>query len=190
MKKSKTTLSVRQQKFVDGILKGLTQEDAYVSAGYKATGNRARAAASRLLTNVNILLTIKEGRKKDDADVEVTRDRLIKEYAKIAFCNATQLFDAEGKIRNIHEMDEDVKAAIVGIEIVETFLKDGAARTTTKFKLETKKGALDSLSKIKGLFIDRHKVEFDSGTLKAILDGLPESLAFEVKAALMALVKK
>jgi phage terminase small subunit len=41
----------RHELFCQGLVKGLTQEAAYVSAGYRAN----RGGASRLATNVNIL---------------------------------------------------------------------------------------------------------------------------------------
>jgi phage terminase small subunit len=183
-------LTVQQQRFVDGILKGLTQEEAYVQAGYKSRGARARACSTRLLANVSVMLAIKEGRKADREDALVTRDRIIKEYAKIAFCDVVNIFDKDGNIKNIHDIDPDTRAAICAIDVVETPLDEWGFKTIRKYKLETKKGALDSLAKIKGMFVDRHQIDFNSETLRAILGGLPEELSIEVRAALLALVKK
>ncbi|MGJ0580703.1 terminase small subunit, partial [Xenorhabdus bovienii] len=48
-------LTKLQQKFALGILKGLSQIDAYKQAGYKAkTDESARASASEILTNLNV----------------------------------------------------------------------------------------------------------------------------------------
>ena len=45
-------LSVRYERFIQGILDGKTQADAYIQAGYSPRG--ARSSASKLLTNPNI----------------------------------------------------------------------------------------------------------------------------------------
>lgn len=184
---NKKALSARQERFVNGILKGLTQEQAYIEAGYKARG--ARANANRLLSNVVISDAIKEGQAADKHEVKDIRARIIAEYCKLAFCDIAVIFDENGNPKDIHDIDPDTRAAINAIDVVVTQLGD-SVKTTRKYKLETKKGALDSLAKIKGLFVDRHEINFNSETLKAILGGLPEAVAVEVRAALLALTKK
>lgn len=54
------TLTPQQQKFIDNLLSGMNQTDAYEQAGYKANGRTATASASRLLSNENIRHEIRE----------------------------------------------------------------------------------------------------------------------------------
>ena len=48
---------------------------------------------------------------------QVTADRVIAELAKLAFLDIRKAFDEEGKLKPIHEIDDDTAAAIAGLEV-------------------------------------------------------------------------
>jgi len=183
-------LTFKQQRFVDGLLMGLNQEDAYVQAGYKARGAAARVNASRLLARNDVSLALQERRKQDEDAVKAGRERILAEYQRLAFSDPVLMFNEDGTLKKIPDMPPEARACIAGFDVVQSFDAEGRPKTTHKIRLESKKGALDGLAKINGLFVDRHSLEFNPETLQAILGGLPEGVAVEVKAALMAIVKK
>ncbi len=46
--------NARRERFVQGVVKGISPGPAYTAAGYKATGNAAETAAARLFRNVQV----------------------------------------------------------------------------------------------------------------------------------------
>jgi len=46
--------SARHERFAQNIVKGLAAGPAYTAAGYRVTGNSAKSAGGRLLTNVDV----------------------------------------------------------------------------------------------------------------------------------------
>lgn len=90
---------------------------------------------------------------------QTTVDRVIAEYAKIAFLDPKKVFYPDGRLRPLDEMDSDTAAAIGGIEIVEQEIEDsGITNTIKKIKLVDKKGALDSLAKCLAMFTEKREI--------------------------------
>ncbi len=90
---------------------------------------------------------------------QTTVDRVIAEYAKIAFLDPKKVFYPDGRLRPLDEMDNDTAAAIGGIEIVEQEIEDsGITNTVKKIKLVDKKGALDSLAKCLAMFTEKREL--------------------------------
>ncbi len=46
--------NARHERFIQGVVKGISLGPAYTAAGYKATGNSAESAAARLFRNVQV----------------------------------------------------------------------------------------------------------------------------------------
>ncbi len=81
---------------------------------------------------------------------QTTVDKVIAEYAKIAFLDPKKIFYPDGTLRPLDEMDNDTAAAIAGIDIEDSGVK--------KIKLVDKKGALDSLSKCLAMFTEKREL--------------------------------
>jgi phage terminase small subunit len=81
-------LNFRQLRFVEGVVAGLSNVEAYKAAGYQARGRAAIVNASRMLTNADISEAIEAARKKAADKTGVTADRVLGELAKIAFESA------------------------------------------------------------------------------------------------------
>lgn len=66
-------LSEQQRRFADYILKGKTQQDAYIKAGYSVKNvETARVNASRLLTNAKVAAYIAERQERAAERAEVS----------------------------------------------------------------------------------------------------------------------
>jgi phage terminase small subunit len=142
----------------------------------------ARASAARLLTNVNVVAYLQQKRTKLANKFEITQERILEEYAKIAFFNPKRLFEPDGKPIPISDLDDDVAAAIAGLDVQETYEGNGANREftgyTKKYKIADKKTTLDSLAKHLGMFTENIKITADVVTTSKI-DELMESIGFE-----------
>ena len=70
----------KHEKFALSLARGLSQEKAYIEAGYSANG--ARASASKLQTNPNILRRVNEIQNsaaiRNDTDIDIILDELEK----------------------------------------------------------------------------------------------------------------
>lgn len=164
-------LTEKQKRFADEYLIDLNATAAYKRAGYSGDGNVAEAASSRLLSNVKVKQYI-DGRMKDRENrTEITQDRVLQEYAKLAFLDPRRFYDESGALIPINELPADVAAALAGVDVTDSFDKESnAVITTKKVKFIDKKGALDSVARHLGMFIDRSEVKVT--THEASLDDL------------------
>jgi phage terminase small subunit len=97
----------------------------------------------------------------------ISGDRVLTELARLAFASAKDMFDpATGKMIEIHEMDDDTAATIVGFDVEERAGRDGSeAYTVKKVKRGDKLGALTVLAKHFKLVSDNDGVNALAGAL-------------------------
>lgn len=107
----------KQQLFVREYLVDLNATQAAIRAGYSKKTSRQHA--TRLLTNVYILAEIERATRARFERLEITADRVLQELAKLAFVDIRKLFNADGSMKRIHELDGNTAAAIKSFECVE-----------------------------------------------------------------------
>ena len=77
----------------------------------------------------------------------------------MAFFDARKLFDDNGAVLPVSQWPDDAAAAIGGLDVAEIGLGDGdALGVVKKLKLIDKRGALDSLARHLGMFVDKQEV--------------------------------
>lgn len=145
---ARPVLDPRHQRFVDEYLIDLNGTQAYTRA-YGCSEKAGRTNAARLLTNAGIQDAIAAGRAKTAAKLGLTRERVLAEYAKLAFFDMRQAYHDSGALKLPHEMDEDAAAAIAAYETVEMSGGDREAPPllVRKIKWADKRAALDSIMK-------------------------------------------
>lgn len=164
-------LTPKQKRFADEYLIDLNATAAYKRAGYIASGNAAEVNASRLLSNAKVQLYMAERMKAREVRTEITQDRVLAEYAKLAFLDPRRFYDDAGQLISVNLLPADVAAALVGVDVTEAYDKESnSAITTKKVKFADKKGALDSVARHLGMFVDRSEVKVT--THEASLDDL------------------
>jgi phage terminase small subunit len=151
-------LTPKQQSFVDQYLIDLNATQAAIRAGYSE--KTATVQASRLLTNVKVQAALAKGRQELADQAGISQERVLKEYAKLAFLDIRKAFDDAGNLKQINELDDDTAAAISGIEVEKRILPGTGDSETRlhKIKLSDKKGALDSLARHLGMFVDKKEI--------------------------------
>lgn len=153
-------LTPKQKIFADEYLIDLNATRAY-KAAYPAVkkDDTAAAAGARMLRNVKVAAYIQELMGARARRTEITQDRVLQEYARIAFFDPRKLFDDEGVPLEITKLDDDTAAVIAGLEVNELYGGDGESiGDVKKYKIADKKGALDSLARHLGMFNDRIQV--------------------------------
>jgi phage terminase small subunit len=170
-------LTPKQQRFVSEYLIDLNATQAAVRAGYSE--RTAAEQASRLLKNVKVSAAVADAKSSIAEKLGITAERVLTEYARLAFLDIRKAFDEEGNLKPIHDLDDGTAAAIAGLEVEEIresvepdeelegqphggALKRSRSKETVgrlkKIKLSDKKAALDSLAKHIGLLKDQSPV--------------------------------
>lgn len=157
-------LTDKQRRFVDEYLIDLNATQAAIRAGYSK--KTAEQLAYQQLQKTSVQGAIAERMKAREARTEITQDRVLQEYAKLAFLDPRRFYDEAGTLIPVNLLPADVAAALVGVDITESYDKEGqSAITTKKIKFIDKKGALDSVARHLGMFIDKTEI---SGSMRVI----------------------
>jgi phage terminase small subunit len=160
-------LTIKQERFAQRYVELGNASEAYrqsydASAMKPETINRS---AKELLDNHKVAARIEGLQDLALKRHQVTIDRVIAEYARLAFLDVRKAFNDQGDLLPIHEIDDDTAAAISGIEC--EAIIEGRDRTPVgtlkKIKLADKKGALDSIAKYLGMFIDKTEITGKDG---------------------------
>jgi phage terminase small subunit len=137
------TYTAKEEKFCYEYCLDLNATQAAIRAGYSR--KTAKAAASRLLTKVNLQKKIGELQGNLAETAKISALRLINEHSKIAFSNIADLYIDWQTLRGSHTLTDDQKACIQEISVEDT--REGK---NIKIKLFDKLRSLNSLSNIFG----------------------------------------
>lgn len=167
-------LTAKQRQFVAEYLIDLNATKAAIRAGYSV--NRADAMGHENLRKPEIAQAVQEAMQARSARTEVTADRVLAEYAKLAFLDPRRFYDAKGGLIPVPLLPADVAAALSSMEVTveRSQGEDGPTfADVKKIKFADKKGALDSVARHLGMFID--KVEH-TGNVTIVATPLDERL--------------
>lgn len=165
-----------QKRFCDEYLIDLNATRAYKVAYPRCKKDEtANAASSRMLRNVKVQEYISEKQQEIEERTEVTQDMVIKELANIALFNIKNIYNDNGTLKAIKDIDEETIRAISSVKVLQ---KAGAMKIsidmegkdnevpiehiqeqTIEFKTNDKVKALELLGKHLGMF--KEKVTID-----------------------------
>lgn len=158
-KRKPAGLNHLQSMFVREYLIDLNATAAYKRAGYSGAGNVAESAAARLLRNVQVASAIKNAMDSRASKLELTAERVLQEVARIAFFDVRKVYDAAGNLKAPGDWDDDIAAAMAGLDVTEEFTGKGEAREssgfTKKVKAWDKVSALTLAMRHKGMLNDK-----------------------------------
>jgi len=162
-----------REAFVREYLVDLNVTQAAIRAGFseKTAGQAGHRVFRRVEIQAAIQLAMDERAKKTGVQAE----EIINELLKVARLDIGVLYGNDGSLLPIHQIPEDARRAMSGIEVDELWEGSGEAReqvgVTRKVKLLDKLRALELLGKHLRLFVDR--VDHTSGglPLEALLAG-------------------
>lgn len=147
------SLSERQSRFVDAYAACGDATQAAIQAGYAAKTAKSRSAI--LLAMPTVIAALAGDTLQPRGAQPVTADRILAEYTRIAFSDLREFvtWGPKGvKFRSSARLTDDQARCVA--EVTETVTQHGGSR---KFKLHDKKGALDSLARCMGLFVERRE---------------------------------
>lgn len=107
----------KHERFAQERAKGLSASFAYVKAGYK----RNDGNAGRLNRNEQVAARIEEltskGAKRAISKIEASAEKTLREAARFAFSDIRRLFDEDGNLKAVHELDDDTAGAIKKVKV-------------------------------------------------------------------------
>ncbi len=177
-------LTSQRELFAQQLAIGKSQSEAYRTAYPRSVAWKPESVhqkASTLTADVNVAARVAELRAAAVKRTEVTQDMVIKELARIAFFDIRKIFNQDGTLKKVHELDDDSAAAIASIELVDIG-EDGQLVLSKKFKTEGKIKALNLLGVNMGMFV--HRTEDVTDPMRKALGNMPPE---KVDAVLTAL---
>lgn len=143
-----SVLTDKVLRFVDEYLVDFNASGAARRAGYseKTAGQIGYA----LLKKVEIQKVITAKQKELAHQSGITRAKIVGEAARLAFSDVRKVFDSAGNLLPIHQLPDEVAAAISGIELVVTGTGDDVVQTK-KIKFWDKNTPILTLLKHLGL---------------------------------------
>lgn len=149
-------LTGKQEMFCQEYIIDFNATQAAIRAGYSE--KTAYSIGQENLNKPEIQARIAELKKVRMEKLGITQERVLQEYARIAFLDISKLYDENGNMLEPVDMDEDTRRAIGGVEVTKS--KDPKNPDEIhKVRLIDKKGALDSVAKHLGMFEEKINVK-------------------------------
>ena len=161
-------LTAKQKVFVQEYLVDLNATQAAIRAGYSK--RTAEWIGPQLLGKTHVSEAVQGAMAKREERTEITQDRVLKEYAKLAFLDPRRFYDEGGQLLQVHELPEDVAAALSSMEVV-TERAGELELAVRKIKFSDKKAALDSIARHLGMFKDKTELTGSFPVLNLVLNG-------------------
>ncbi len=152
-------LNDKQRMFVAEYLVDLNATQAAIRAGYSE--KTAGRTGHENLKKPEIAEAIQEAFEARIERTEIKSDRVLMEYARLAFSDMRQFveWDSTGVTwKDSAELPEGAAACVS--EVSETISEGGRTR---RFKLHSKTGALQDLGKHLSLFVERKEISGPNG---------------------------
>ena len=156
--------NARREKFAQCVVKGMTQDAAFVKAGYKPS----RTHASKLRYKADVAARIDELKEAAAERALVSVDDVVKELMKVGFANmADYMTGSDGNIfTDLQDLTRD-QASVLSEVTVETG-REGRGDDTVqvrkvKFKLHDKLAALDKIARYLGMFKEKLELTGPNG---------------------------
>ena len=152
-------LTPRQERFVQEYLIDLNATAAAIRAGYSV--KNADKIGSQLLGKIRVADAINRELAKRSKRTGISQDRVLRELAKIAFANATDVINIQEATVN-HDATRDDTAVIQAIKVKKIAAEAGDI-IEREIKLYDKQKALELLGKHLGMFTDKLNVSGELG---------------------------
>lgn len=147
---SKVALTDKQQRFVEEYMVDLNATQAAIRAGYSQS--TAHSIGAENLIKPEIQEAIQKRKQELSDQTGITAERVLKEYAKIAFSDIRELYTPDNNLYDIRQLDDETAGAVMSVEVDVMSVQGMPIGETKKVKLYDKLRALEALGKHIGLF--------------------------------------
>lgn len=137
------------------VANGGNGKEAAIAAGFAESG--AKSTACRLLKEPEVLAAIKVLQDELLTKHSMTAETVMKQLAAIVHFDIRKLFDENGQMKNVRDLDDDTASALASIEVDDDYSGKGEERValrTTKVKIFDKNTAITNAMKHYKLLTD------------------------------------
>lgn len=166
------SLTEKQEKFCNEYLVDLNASGAARRAGY--SDDTAYSIGWENLRKPEIQARINELRQQTATSLNITKERIAQELARIGFADIRRIFDEQGALKSPQNWSDDDAAVIAGVDVQETLDWEDKEKIHTgylkKVKLWEKTKALEQLARLMGYNEpERSKVELEGACIQIIM---------------------
>ena len=158
-------MTERQKKFCEEYLIDLNATQAAIRAGYSPKS--ASVTGAKLLTNAKVRARIDTAMAEQSKRTGVTADRVVREIARIAFVNPTDVVNTD-KATVLPGASKDDTAAIASVK-VKTSTTDSGKSVEREIRFHDKNKALELLGRHLGMFNDKLNVTAEGAVFQSTL---------------------
>lgn len=153
-------LTPKQEAFCLAYVECNVAKEAYQHAynASRMTDQSISNNASLLLKNPLVAARVAALRAPAVEKAKLTVERVLIEMCRIAFFDIRKIFNEDGTLKRVVDLDDDTAAAVSGIEAIEIGT-DGQLVLSKKIKAADKRGALEMLGRHLAMFNDKLKIE-------------------------------
>lgn len=155
----------------------------------KSKPSTVHRTAHGLLKNPKVAARINELREDIAACVGLTREKVLNSMRCALDFDPAKLFNADGTLKKITDLDEDTRTALSSIELAETKIVDDVSILLKKFKAVDKNVARDQAMKHFGLY-QRDNEQLVPEEPDLSVEDLARTVAFLLAEAARAKSKK
>ncbi len=149
-------LNERQKLFCKEYVKDMNGTQAAIRAGYSVVS--ARETASEILSYSYAKAYLSSLMHKRATKLEISSDKVLREFAKIAFIDIRQYYNEDGTLKPIHELSDEAAASLSGIEVENIYAQSEPGKRKVKvgelvkIKMHSKLQALENVAKHIGFY--------------------------------------
>jgi phage terminase small subunit len=179
-KNKQECLEPKQERFCQDYIVDLNATQAAIRAGYSR--KTAQEQASRMLSKVMVQNRIAELKGTQAVRINLKADDILNECRRIALADIGQAFNPDGTLKSIHDIPEDVRRAMSGLEVIELFDGDGKHKKKTgelkKVKFWSKDSSIETLMKHLGLLKENINIKTDDEDIMRYLTPADRLMVF------------
>ena len=143
-------LTEKQEKFIECLLSGMTDRQAYYVAYPKSKKwkeNSVDNKACLLKQNVKVRQRLQKARERMEKRTEITPQKIMTELDRLSSYNMADVYDEFGNAKPINQLPRELTAAIVKVD---TFIDKEGVRQW-RYTFANKDKSLQLLAQIKGM---------------------------------------
>lgn len=167
-------LSPKEQLFIREFLSSGNATKSAIAAGYAA--GSASVTGSKLLRKAKVSAELANLREKLLSKLELSAERVLQGLGELAFFDPRKMFNQDGSMKRITELDDATVHALSGMDVEKLFKHFGKGQaeevgTITKVRLADRGLNLERLGRHFKLFTDKLEVTDAAGILARLKKG-------------------
>jgi phage terminase small subunit len=181
-RKSKEAVKARHDLFIEAYVEnGGNGAEAARAAGYSGSNLVLSQSASRALACPYVQEELAKRRAALSEKYALRSDDVIKSIAQAIYFDPRKLFNQDGTLKAIHELDDDTALMIASVETVQVGSEDSPA-IVKKIKWESKATARDQAMRHLGLYEKDNRQRTDP---QAVLNAMATTELVKLREALL-----